>query len=188
MQISSCQIGRSVPPPPPSGRLRYYYEDGRGNRVWVQNLTLDHEARRLNSIPSSSVCGGGRHESTCWIPSLRPRRSSGCRQKSPAVKRASWSDNPQYKERYPRHATPVPVRRATTSPTRCTCRCPVHSGLMNNVAISSDDLSTGMNFTFLPEASLRTLIHSVEDAEYVLEELRNEEHLLRNAHRLYRDS
>ncbi|RNF09065.1 uncharacterized protein Tco025E_07148 [Trypanosoma conorhini] len=143
---------RSPSSPSAAAAPRYYYEDGRGNKVWVQNLSLDYDALR----PS----GGG------WRGRRQERSATPCGAPRPPPPARGVSARTEWRRQ-------TPSRGADAPPTRCTCDCPLHSALPPGA---------GVAWTFLPEASLAGVIHTVDDAEFILAKLRGEERLLRGAH------
>ncbi|RNF13588.1 hypothetical protein TcG_08310 [Trypanosoma cruzi] len=166
--------------------LRYYYEDGRGNKVWVQNLTLDHAARRLDC--KSRRNGGLKdlHKDPygTFIPPLH-KRPLLHHKTSPARKVASVCDRVVFASANTQRVKKKSfLRRIETSAIRCTCSCPVHSGLAREPAdpYFNWNEGEGLNWTFLPETSFKGVIRTVDDAEFLLEKLRSEEHILRKAY------
>ncbi|RNE99247.1 hypothetical protein TraAM80_08387 [Trypanosoma rangeli] len=164
---------------------RYYYEDGRGNKVWVQNLTLDYDVRRLHRRWGEGA-GGWQGEGRLrprGVPRQPPRRRASLhRQPPPARGVSTWRGSQRVTDQQ-QHG---PSYGAQTPPTRCTCDCPVHAvavaAAKRSVAAAVFPQGAGVQWTFIPEASLAGVIRTVDDAEFILARLRSEEHILRRAY------
>ncbi|KAH9598138.1 hypothetical protein LSM04_004653 [Trypanosoma melophagium] len=168
----------------PINPLHYYYEDGRGNKVWVQNLTLDYDVRHPDNGFHSSFRRTGGYKDPCSVSHQPIKNGFGNRTKLSLRNRFSWNnDNDKgiRKERQIHRNLSVSPRRAVKPATRCTCSCPIHSGLGNIDDKYSHELTANLEWTFLPNELLEGLIQSVEDAEFILKELRNEEEMLRSS-------
>ncbi|ORC91426.1 uncharacterized protein TM35_000064310 [Trypanosoma theileri] len=166
----------------PINRIRYYYEDGRGNKVWVQNLTLDYDVQHSDNGFHSSFVRRCNYKDPFSMSHQRIKSGLEHRTKLPLHNRNYLNSNKVIrKERQIHNDISGSPSRAVTLATRCTCACPIHSGLGNLNVKDSRESSANLEWTFLPNELLEGLIQSVEDAEFILKKLRNEEGILRSS-------